>query len=529
MAGAQDVVALIQDCEQRFGDRVALRESAREITYGELVERARSLATSWIDLGLSRGARVAVLLDNCMELVITEWACLVSGFVWVALNVRTSRDELERILDDSDPAVIIYGERYEGLVGETMAARRCTRVAVGATRSDFEALLEQGRAAQKRGTRPAPPGAEDPVRIRYTSGTAGKPKGAVLPRRCYDASVRAVADVIGPLYGADALVHVAPMTHASGAMFLPHAAVGARAIVLPRFDVGTLIDVIEAEQATALFVVPTMLVRLVEETASAARLSSLRTIVYGGASMPTDRLLRAIEMFGPVLVQIYGLTESTWPVCALSREDHCRRVGELESRWLERLHSCGRPTAVGGFRIVADGTRDAAGREIGEVRVRGRNTMSGYWRGGALAADIDEKGLDRDGWMHTGDLAFRDDEGFVTIVDRLHDMIVSGGFNVYPREVENTLSSHPAVLEAAVVGKPDTEWGETVHATVVLRDGFITSVEDLIAYCAERLAGYKKPRSLEIVAELPKNAAGKIVRRAVRERVIAAGITGDCT
>ena len=234
--------------------------------------------------------------------------------------------------------------------------------------------------------------------------------------------------------------------------------------------------------------------------------------------MPTDRLRRALELFGPVLVQIYGLTESTWPVCALSREDHLRRSGEPEPRWLERLHSCGRPTTVGALRIVADGSRDAAERELGEVRVRGRNTMSGYWRGGASNVGADEKGLDCDGWMHTGDLAFRDEEGFVTIVDRLHDMIVSGGFNVYPREVENALSSHPAVLEAAVVGKPDTEWGETVHAAVVLREGLVASTEELISHCAGRLSGYKKPRSLEIVGELPKNVAGKILRRKLRDR-----------
>lgn len=518
MAGAEDVSALIHDCGKRFADRVALRESAREIKYGELVEQARALAAAWIDLGLPRGARVAVLLDNCIELVITEWACLVSGFVWVALNVRTSRDELERILDDSDPAVIVHGERYEGLVGEATAARRCARIAIGSARSDLDALLTRGRRALARGAWLEPPAAEEPVRLRYTSGTAGKPKGAVLPRRCYDASVDAVGEVIGPLRGTDALVHVAPMTHASGAMFLPHVAVGARAIILPRFDVATLVDAIEAEQATAVFLVPTMLVRLVEETASAARLSSLRTIVYGGASMPTDRLRRAIELFGPVLVQIYGLTESTWPVCALSREEHLRRGGESEVSWLERLHSCGRPTPVGALRIVADGSRDAAEREIGEVRVRGRNTMIGYWRGGGFTSGDDDKGLDGEGWMHTGDLAFRDEEGFVTIVDRLHDMIVSGGFNVYPREVENALSSHPAVLEAAVVGKPDTEWGETVHAAVVLRDGLVVSSEELIAHCSERLAGYKKPRSVEIVSELPKNASGKVLRRTLRDR-----------
>jgi acyl-CoA synthetase (AMP-forming)/AMP-acid ligase II len=221
-------------------------------------------------------------------------------------------------------------------------------------------------------------------------------------------------------------------------------------------------------------------------------------------------------LFGPILVQIYGLTESTWPVTALSREEHLRRTGETEECWLARLHSCGRPTSVGALRVVTPDGRDAAAREVGEIRLRGRNTMSGYWRTTTAATAVDAKGLDADGWMHTGDLGFRDEHGYVTIVDRLHDMIVSGGFNVYPREVENALSSHPAVLEVAVVGRPDVEWGEAVHAAVVLRSGTSVTPDDLIAHCAALLAGYKKPRSLEIVAELPRNSAGKTLRRAVR-------------
>ena len=171
---------------------------------------------------------------------------------------------------------------------------------------------------------------------------------------------------------------------------------------------------------------------------------------------------------------------------------------------------------MGELRVVRPDGGDASVRELGEIRVRGRNTMSGYWRTTNAATMVDTKGLDVEGWMHTGDLGFRDERGYVTIVDRLHDMIVSGGFNVYPREVENALSSHPAVLEAAVVGRPDVEWGETVHAAVVLKSGTAVAPEDLIAHCAALLPGYKKPRSLEIVPELPRNSAGKTLRRAVR-------------
>ena len=234
--------------------------------------------------------------------------------------------------------------------------------------------------------------------------------------------------------------------------------------------------------------------------------------------MPVDRLRRGLELLGPIFVQIYGLTESTWPVCALRREDHLRRQGEPESSWVRRLQSCGRATAVGTIRIVGPEGSNASPGQVGEIWVRGRNTMSGYWKLPNHPAVEDMKGLDGEGWMHTGDVGFRDEEGFVTIVDRLHDMIVSGGFNVYPREVESALSSHEAVLEAAVVGRPDAEWGETVHAAVVLRPGRRVTPEDLQRHCAGMLSGYKKPRSIEIVDALPKNPSGKILRREIRAR-----------
>ena len=304
--GDIDVVALILRTRDRFGSRVAIRElsseaseisanavRSREITYGNLVRNAYALAAGLLDRGLPRGARVAALLDNGIELVVTEWACLVSGFVWVALNTRTSSAEIERIIGDCTPGALVYGTRHVDLVGRAKLTDGCLRVPAGAGETAWQELLGCGEAALERGLEITPPAPDEPVRIRYTSGTAGAPKGAVLPRRCYDASVGAVIEVIGPLAESDVLVHVAPMTHASGAMFLPHATVGACAVVLPHFDATTLFDVLAAERATALFVVPTMLVRLVEAmTVARPRLASLRTIVYGGASM-LDGLLAA--------------------------------------------------------------------------------------------------------------------------------------------------------------------------------------------------------------------------------------------
>lgn len=520
------VAELIHRSVARFRERVLLSDAVdqkvavtriRKATYGELGHQAQSLAAALYARGLTRGSRVAVLLDNSVELVTTEWACLISGLVWVGLNVRTSADELQRLIDDCSPSVLFYCSRLRGLAEGVRLSAESRRVLADPSGEDWGRLLASGAAVSD--YRPVAPGPDDPVRIRYTSGTAGKPKGAVLTRRCYDASVASVSDVIGPLRPNDVAVHVAPMTHASGAMLIPHAVVGARSVLLRHFDAETLIDVIERERATSVFLVPTMLVRLLDAVEDPSRLASLRTVVYGGASMPVDRLRRGLELLGPIFVQIYGLTESTWPVCALRREDHVRRQGETESSWVRRLQSCGRATAVGAIRIVDAGGRDTLPGQVGEIWVRGRNTMSGYWRLPEHPAVEDTKGLDAEGWMHTGDVGFRDEEGFVTIVDRLHDMIVSGGFNVYPREVESALSSHEAVLEAAVVGRPDAEWGETVHAAVVLRPGRRATPEDLQRHCSVILPGYKKPRSIEIVDALPKNSSGKILRREIRSRL----------
>jgi acyl-CoA synthetase (AMP-forming)/AMP-acid ligase II len=519
-----NAVRLIDESVCRFGPRVLLSEThdeiagvesaAREVTYADVGADARNLASGLYANGLERGARVAVLLENSPELVVTEWACLISGLVWVGLNVRTSAAELQRLVDDCGPAALLYGTHLRDLAESVRLPEGALRILVAPNGAEWMRLLAAGGASSPESF--TTPGPADPVRIRYTSGTAGTPKGAVLPRRCYDASVAAVSDVMGPIEADDVVVHVAPMTHASGALLLPHAAVGARAVLLRHFDARELIAVVEKERGTAMFLVPTMLVRLLDAVDDPRRLASLRTVVYGGAAMPVDRLRSGLELLGPIFVQIYGLTESTWPVCALRREDHLRRKGEAESSWLRRLHSCGRATTVGAIRIVAPDGTDAPPGQVGELWVRGRNTMSGYWRLPNHPAVADAKGLDGDGWMHTGDVGFRDEEGFVTIVDRLHDMIVSGGFNVYPREVENALSSHEAVLEAAVVGRPDPEWGETVHAAVVLRPGRHASASDLMCHCAGILPGYKKPRSIEIVVGLPKNPSGKILRREIR-------------
>ena len=453
--------ALDEVC-RRFSERPALilpsANGERTVRYGELIDLALALCADWKGKGVQPGDRVAVLLDNSVALIASEWACLFGGFLWVALSSRWSAEEIAAVLADCRPSLFLVGRRHQALAASLPQGCRMEYV-------DENDPVVARSAAARPDRWPAP---DQPVRIRYTSGTAGAPKGAVLTRSNYDASIETVTTVLGRLSERDVVVQVAPMTHASGAMLIPHLLVGARALLVRRFDATAFIEQVDRYGGTAAFLVPTMLVRVLEALDRPEKLASLRTIVYGGSSMPVDRLLRGLELLGPVFVQIYGLTESTWPITALAKEDHLRRPGEDTKAWHARLASCGKPTAVGELRVVAADGRDAAPGEAGEIWVRGRNTMSGYWGG---TADEAGKGLDEEGWMNTGDVGVRDAEGYITIVDRLHDMIVSGGFNVYPREVEHALSTHPAVLESAVVGRPHEDWGEAVHAFVVLRPG----------------------------------------------------------
>ena len=538
------IAALIAESCRRFGDRTALLsvrcdDPATVVetwTYRSLFEALSALIGGLRWRGMQSGDRLAVLAGNSAELVLSEWACLSAGFLWAALNVRSSREEMQEILADCLPRILLVGPSYAAQAAELHLPAGCAVIVVGSP--EWQRLIDSGAAVvHEQGDRPAP-SPTDPVRIRYTSGTSGRAKGAVITEGCYEASVEAVGEIISPIQASDTLVQVAPMTHASGAMLLPHVRVGARALLLDRFEAEAFLQIVEDTRGTSVFLVPTMLVRILELPGIQRRLASLRTIVYGGASMPVDRLCIGLEALGQVFVQIYGLTESTWPVTALRREQHPLRGDERQRR--ARLASCGRATSVGRVRVVrADGS-DAADGEAGEILVRGRNTMKGYWCGPgraparSLSEQIDDagkggrptiKGLDEQGWMHTGDVGFRDADGFFTIIDRMHDMIVSGGFNIYPVEVERALSSHPAVLESAVVGVPDAEWGERVHASVVLRPGARVDEAELVEHCAGRISPFKKPRSLSFVRELPKNASGKILRRRIRERV-SAGETG---
>jgi acyl-CoA synthetase (AMP-forming)/AMP-acid ligase II len=424
------------------------------------------------------------------------------------------------MLENSESSVLVLDPAFvpalEPLVPEiasvrhyvtlTSPARAPGRIA-GRALVDYETLLQGGSAREP----DARVEEDDLYLLLYTSGTTGVLKAAMLTHRNWLALTRQTLMMQGLEHGSDVRrCYAAPVTHAAGTGVLPTLVAGGLNVLLPTFDVELLLETIQRHRITDLLLVPTM-INLVMAHPKLDRydLGSLRTLTYGASPMPPERVKQALEVFGPILVQGYGQTESTAIISTLSKEDH---VTGGDPRKEARLASAGRPAFECEVRIVDDAGNDVAPGEVGEIVVRGPNVMAGYWRAPDLTAETLV-----DGWLHTRDMGRVDGQGYLYLVDRKSDMIISGGFNIYPSEVENVLYTHPAVYEAAVVPVPDEKYGEAVKAVVVLRPGAEAGEADLIAHCRANLASYKKPQSVDFVDELPKSPVGKILRRAVRE------------
>jgi acyl-CoA synthetase (AMP-forming)/AMP-acid ligase II len=294
-------------------------------------------------------------------------------------------------------------------------------------------------------------------------------------------------------------------------MVLPIILRGGRSIILPGFEVDLLLKTIEKERVTHLLLVPTMInMMLNHPDLKKYDLSSIRTIFYSASPMPVERIKQALQVFGPVLIQGYGCTESSALITYLPKEDH---AFEGDPKKLKRLASCGVPIMTCDVRVVNEKEEDIKPGEIGEIIERGDDTMMGYWKDPERTAETL-----KNGWLYTRDMATVDEEGYIYIVDRKADMIISGGYNIYPTEVEEVLYRHPAVFEASVIGVPDDLWGESVKAIVVLKEGMRATEDELIQHCKNCLSSYKKPKSIDFVRDLPKNPYGKILRRKLREK-----------
>lgn len=490
------------DCE-------AVVDSRYRLTYSELEKRTNHLASGLLKLGLPSGAHVAILALNRAELVEAEVAFYKNGMVKVPINARLSVEEIVKVLADSCSEAVIADPEFIPALGAHRAALPDLKFIIGldgcAADVTYAEVLGMGDEALVH----CDPDDDQLAVLHYTSGSSGVLKAAMLSFGNRKALIRkSIASPIRRSGPGDVMAHVGPITHASGMQIMPLLAAGACNLLIERYDDLTLLQTIERERVTRLFLVPAMINRLVNYPGvENFDLSSLRVVIYGAAPMAPALVQRAIEVFGPILVQGYGAGETCSLVTILTEQDHLSEDGEPS-----RLASCGRCYFETDLRVVNELFEDVQPGEIGEIVVKGPDIMQGYWQAPELTAEVM-----KDGYYLTGDLATVDALGYVFIVDRKKEMIISGGFNIYPTEVEQVLYSLPQVYEAAVIGVPDERWGEAVRAVVVLKPGASADEAEIIEHCGRHLAGFKKPRGVDFVAELPKNPNGKVVRRLVRD------------
>ena len=476
----------------------------RRWTFRQLEEDANRLASALVARGLVSGDAVASLAWNRGELIVVEFALYKAGLMRAPVNARLGRAEIAHLLGYAPVKALLFdaAHREDALAALDTAGMDCLPVEF---ESGFAALLAEGGTAPVR----VEVAETDPCVLNFTSGSTGALKAAVQTFGNRLANMRKQLMTEPRPRAGSRYLACGPITHATGMPLLACVFAGTTVHVLPGWDPDGFLAAVERERIDATFLVPAMLATVLAHPGLGGYdVSSLTDLRVGGAPISPQRLRDAVAAFGPVVGQGYGLAETTSVVAGLSAAEIARAVAEDP----ELLQSCGRAGYDTEIRVVDEEGRETEPREIGEIVVRGPDCVRSYWREPELTAETFQ-----DGWVRTGDLAWMREDGYLFIVDRRKDMIISGGFNIYSTEVEAVLDEHPAVQEACVVGVPDERWGEAVQAVVVVRDGARVGAEELIAFCAERLDRFKKPRSVDFLPELPHNRNGKLDRKAVRE------------
>jgi len=476
------------------------------LQYGELATRTAALAAGLRQtLGLQSGDRVALITPNCVEYFEMLYACWHAGLIAVPVNAKLHPDEFDYILRDSKTRAVFAAGKSVESIASLKIDQLDQLIEVGGL--EYQKLLLQ-TPIEVVSRQP-----DDGAWLFYTSGTTGKPKGAMLSHRnllaaifCYFADV----DQGSPWA---AMLHAAPLSHGAGLYGLAHIT-QASCHVLPesgRFEPAEIFSLIEHWPHISMFAAPTMAKRLIDHGKD-VDVSNLKAIIYGGAPMYLDDLERGIERFGPRFAQLYGQGESPMTISALSASAH---ADTTHPRYRERLASAGIAQSVVDVRVADEDDRSLDAGEVGEILVRGDSVMLGYWNNAQANAETL-----RNGWLHTGDIGSFDEDGFLSLHDRSKDMIISGGSNIYPREIEEVLLTHADISEVSVIGIPDPDWGELVIAYVVAHttNGQTPTVDALDQHCLNSLARFKRPRHYRFVNELPKNNYGKILKTELRDR-----------
>ena len=500
-----------------FGDQEILVYGDARLTYADALSRVRRLASALSSRGVGRGKSVAVLATNSHRYVECYYAAATAGATFVPLNYRAKLHELEHMIDKASPSVLFYGTRYAPLL-EQLAdrlPRDLVRVAIDDGDGD---TVESWIAGAPEEMEDAEIEESDTSVLMYTSGTTSLPKGVMLSFGDFTAYVVGTVEMADGEPRGAALLCV-PLYHIAGATnIMTSVWTGRKLVLLSQFDAGEWLEAVEREGVTHAFVVPTMLKQILDHPRFAATdLSSLTNLSYGGAPMPFPVIRRALESFPAScgFVNAFGQTETTSTLTVLGPDDH-RLTGDpvADEVVLRRLHSIGRPLPDVEIKVADESGNALPANQTGEILVRTPRVMKGY------AGDVEGGArMEPDGFLHTRDLGYVDDDGYVFLVGRQDDMIIRGGENIAPAEVESILQGHTAVEEVAVLGLPSVEWGQIVAAAVVLRPGATATPEEISEYCRARLASFKKPEVIRVVEELPRNPLGKILRKDLREQL----------
>jgi acyl-CoA synthetase (AMP-forming)/AMP-acid ligase II len=484
----------------------------RHVTYAEAVVEANRLANAFASAGLEKGDRVALLSKNSIEYPLLFCAASKVGVVPVPLNFRMAPPEWTYIINDAQAKMLVASAAYVGVVDGFRSELKTVERFVAIDPAGAEGWEDYGRWIADQA--PAPPDRvvtdDDDVYQMYTSGTTGHPKGAVLTHRAVSSQLTQIAVVYSGTPGERILI-VAPLYHAAAAATaFATLLLGGCMYIQEDFNPIEVVRALSEEHIVRATLVPAMIQACLVFVPDIAerRYDDLGRITYGASPIAEETLRRAMEVFKCEFVQGYGMTETTAVISYLLPADHERALREKP----ELLLSAGRPLVGTEVRVVDEDDNPVPNGTIGEILARGPQLMRGYWN----LPDESAETL-RGGWMHTGDAGVLDDEGYIYVQDRVKDMIVSGGENVYPRVVEDVLFQHPAVADAAVIGVPDEQWGETVKAIVVLRAEATATEEEIIDFCRGKLGGYERPHSVDFVRELPRNPSGKVLKRELRE------------
>lgn len=501
---------MIERNARYFPDKEALVSASRRITNHQLAERAKRLSSHLYNLGLRRQDRVAILSMNNVEFYETYRACEWAGFIAATVNFRLASREMLYILQDASPKALVFEAQYAEVVGQLRADLPGIEhfICIGTApewAESFESTMDRGLVEGP----PIRSNPDDYAYLMYTSGTTGRPKGVVRTHHAMCVTANSTA-LVSEFKGSTRVLQVTPAFHIGGVGFVNAAAwLGGTTVVHQNFDPQAMVLAVQEEGVTFTFMVTAMLQALLDVPGVADfDLRSLEHVVTGAAPIPVALLKRAMDLLGPIFSVQYGMTESN--ACVMQRNEV---VAEGTPEQLHLLESVGHACPGIELRIVDEHAQDCPVGIPGEVLLRSETQLSGYWNNSVATIEAL-----RDGWYHSGDMGYQDEQGYVFLVDRKKDMIISGGENIYSREVEVALELHPMVMESAVIGVADARWGESVKAIVVLNLDARLSEQDLIVHCKTVLASYKCPKTVEFVDELPRMATGKINKVVLRER-----------